>query len=480
MTNEEQYKAIEQRFVEAANQFNYPATEDAWKKMELLLNEEDKKPRGFLWIVPLLLILILGVSVGIYKLKNNNNAKPTAELNTFSNNNDSKQNNPITDTSNTINALAQNKNSIKDVNNPHPPQLAAAQKPAQADDVIAEKAITKNKQQVFNNKRNIKIDITASAAVDDADAKKRSIKKIKKPTSQSYSKKAGASSSINVSNTDSSFTKQTIIGSSESKTTVAISEPSFDVDKDSSAAVDSKNRTENNTLTASTSLANDTSSKTNNNLTKVLSNKNKTKQNLLQKLFVVGNIGAEINSTKRISLGNSQPVLRYGGNIGVNLGKRWAITAGFYKSVKKYVAQKSDYKFTGNYWNTVDVQSIDADCIVHEIPLMLQYKFFESRNSSLIAGAGASAFLMKKEDYIYNLFSNNYYYSTARTFTGNKHLLATANIMLGIEQRISNKIRLQLTPKLNIPLGGVGQGEIKLNSASIDAGIRYFPFLKKN
>ncbi|MBS1752866.1 MAG: outer membrane beta-barrel protein [Bacteroidetes bacterium] len=203
----------------------------------------------------------------------------------------------------------------------------------------------------------------------------------------------------------------------------------------------------------------------------------KTKDKIVR-LYVIAFGGAENSGAKLFSSGKITG--RYGLEAGYRLNKKLSVQAGFYVSNKKYIATGSDYKTKpGTYWNTVDIKSIDAACRIYEIPLSVIYDFASGKKLKYFASAGLSSYIMKKEDY---KFYYDHYGSMRQTdvkYTGNKNLFSVLRVSAGVEKKLSKNFSIIAAPGISIPLAGVGEGEVKLYSADIMIGIKFTPSRKK-
>src|SRR5689334_6298774 len=67
--NKKQFEHIESKFREAADNFQPPLNEEAWQKMDQLLDQEfngNRRRRGGFWITSILLLLFLTGGVAMY------------------------------------------------------------------------------------------------------------------------------------------------------------------------------------------------------------------------------------------------------------------------------------------------------------------------------------------------------------------------------------------------------------------------------
>jgi hypothetical protein len=204
----------------------------------------------------------------------------------------------------------------------------------------------------------------------------------------------------------------------------------------------------------------------------------KKSKNKITRLYIIAATGAEGSGVKLFSAGKITG--RAGLGVGYQINNHISIQTGFYVSSKKYRAAGTDYKTKpGTYWNIVNIKTIDANCRVYEIPLSVVYNFTPDKKLNIFASAGLSSYIMKKEDYYF------YYdrYGTAHkaevNYKGNKSLFSVLRLSAGIEKKISGRFSIFASPGVAIPLAGIGEGEVKLYSADITIGIKYFPLQKK-
>lgn len=170
---------------------------------------------------------------------------------------------------------------------------------------------------------------------------------------------------------------------------------------------------------------------------------------------------------------------RVGVTVGYHLNKNFSLAGGFFAGNKKYVAGKGDYKARpGSYLSTVDIEEVDANCRVFEIPLWLRYDFTGNKNLRPFVSLGISSFIMDKEDYEYYYYRFGNPYRASYTYKGNQHLFSVVRVASGIEKKISHNFFLSVQPGLAIPLGGVGDGQVKLFSTELLLGLKYRPFKK--
>lgn len=172
-----------------------------------------------------------------------------------------------------------------------------------------------------------------------------------------------------------------------------------------------------------------------------------------------------------------------GGGIGFTLHDRFTIRTGFYSGRKVYTASPGSYNPPAAWWAYYpNLEKVDADCKVYEIPLLLSYNFGGKRNRGWFASAGVSSLLMKKE--VYNYFYK--YTASGPTITKkwtiedqNKHYFSILTLSGGYQQKVGKHISLMVEPYIKLPLTGVGFGKVKLNSSGILFTVGINPFNKQ-
>ncbi|MET0391816.1 MAG: hypothetical protein ABW019_01690 [Chitinophagaceae bacterium] len=169
---------------------------------------------------------------------------------------------------------------------------------------------------------------------------------------------------------------------------------------------------------------------------------------------------------------------QYGIGVSFRLSDRLAIRAGFYATRKIYSADSLHYHAGFDAPLYYKLSKVEADCAVYEIPLLLTWHFKPTGRHNWFAAAGASSLIMKKEDYIvlYQLplgptYSHAYSYSNE-----NSHLFSIIHLSGGYQYSFNKRLALMAEPYIKLPLAGVGHGKVKLSSAGILFSLRYSPF----
>jgi hypothetical protein len=185
-------------------------------------------------------------------------------------------------------------------------------------------------------------------------------------------------------------------------------------------------------------------------------------------------LGPDVSAVSFANPGKT--TLQYGAGISYAISPKWTIRSGFYASRKKYDADSADYTPPADYWNYIsNLQKVNANCLLYEIPLSVVYSFSSNKKYSGFASAGISSVLMKEESYTY------YYKNMAGIPRSYKRSYKNENnhFFSLLQFQLSPHMSLMAEPYLKIPLSGIGVGKVKLSSGGIlfTAGIN--PFAKR-
>ncbi len=206
--------------------------------------------------------------------------------------------------------------------------------------------------------------------------------------------------------------------------------------------------------------------------------KKKSKNKFGSNFGITASIGPDVSFVKLNNTGKT--TLTYGAGLSYDFVKRFTARAGFYISKKVYEATPDQYNPPGG--NYPYLTGVDANCRVYEIPVSLAYNFGQHKNHNWFGNVGLSSFIMKKEDYTYNYKTpaGQTYMYYQEVNNKNKHYFAVLTLSAGYKYQLTKRLSIQAEPYAKIPLGGVGQGKIKLNSAGVLFTATYKPFKKKH
>jgi hypothetical protein len=455
MSSERRFEHIENKIKEAAENNEIVFEENSWKKMEALLDKEDKR-KPFVWLWFLLPIALLG-SYGLFVFsESTNNA---AHNNLTQNNIEKSSPNAIIPTQETHIGESL-KADEKNINTIAPTNIVAT---LQTNNVATNNFYSTSKNS-GTEKELSNENYTSSFS------NKKNTLKTKNDNNEVINDKA-----IN----DVAQNKNSIRKSSKTKINIRAAEITED-----EAELEKKNNLQKEKIAVQEKIINPETASKKETTPAIAKNstaksEKKKESKILSRFYLLAAAGSDIGSVKLFSFKNNSLVAKYGFAIGYNFNKKLSMQAGFYSSKKKYIASTADYNIkAGTYWTTIPITKIDAVCLIYELPISLQYNFLQRKSFNVYAGAGVSSYFMKTENYNYFYKRYNMNLTKEYNYTGNQHLFSTALLSVGIEKNISNKFALRLEPTVSIPLKGVGEGAVKLFSTSLLLGIKYHPFKK--
>ncbi len=476
MSNHKPFEHIEEKIRQAAEISQPDFVAEAWNKMEALLNKE-KKRRPVFWWWWFVLPLFLAGAWGVYKIAQPSAASEKPTHNIALPNAGNKPDIPAVKRQKTISLTEDaslpvaSTNGFKNKSVPKRKQITAS----------GQQMYTAGQQKIIPTNENtaarapfVKSIVTGSKTDNEVVNKKnRDIPPFVKNVA------AGKKSEI-----------ENIVASSNGFTAASPEKKTEEDIKKTAAAAQQNKPVEKINAVPSTQNGQQDSFKTTALLQKenkkdpgIAGNKNamaKHTNKAVKSFYLLASAGTDAGSVAIFSFTNSTITAKYGIGIGYQLNNKWSAQTGFYISNKKYTAGANDYHpKEGSYWNLVQLQEIDAACLVYEIPVTVKYNFLQKPAITYFAAIGASSFIMKKEDYNYSYTRYNEPYKKYGEYTGNAHLFSSITFSAGIEKKLSSQFSFLAEPSCSIPLSGVGDGRVKLFSAALQIAVKFQPFQKQ-
>ena len=179
-------------------------------------------------------------------------------------------------------------------------------------------------------------------------------------------------------------------------------------------------------------------------------------------------VGADISGTQPGKPGQWRPAV--GVLINYQLNRRLQLRTGFLTTRKVYQAGEGDYHPPKIFWNYVSkLEHVDANCLIYEIPLLLQYRLGKQASSRWAVSAGFSSLLMKKESYDYDFIdlAGQDRYMNREYENYSNHFFSTLHLSGSYRLPLSRRWNFGVEPYVKLPLSGVGYGKVRLYSAGI-------------
>jgi hypothetical protein len=189
--------------------------------------------------------------------------------------------------------------------------------------------------------------------------------------------------------------------------------------------------------------------------------------------------GPDVSGVYENKLGKLTAI--FGAGLSYSISKNFSVRSGFYISKKIYSVEGNDYYLPGGNPNYAYLENVNANCTVYEIPVKADYNFTRIKNHNWFISTGLSSYLMKKENYnyVYKTVSGSTYSKDWAVNNKNKHFFSVLSLSGGYQYSFNKQFSFAAEPYINIPLKGVGEGKVKLNSAGILLTLKAKPFLKK-
>lgn len=201
--------------------------------------------------------------------------------------------------------------------------------------------------------------------------------------------------------------------------------------------------------------------------------KEKTGKQRKERFYIAPTAGFSVTSIKGQKL--SDPGTDYGILAGIKFTPRIAVEAGVFSTRKNYFSEGSYYDKTRIYMPANSkLTTVSGDCRMVELPFSIRYDFSPAKRAHWFATAGVSNYLMKKEnyDYTYYYYSTNYYYTYHKSYEkSSRDWMSVLQLSGGYNYSLRSGLRLRLEPYLQLPLKGVGYGNLPLTSYGFRLGI---------
>lgn len=182
------------------------------------------------------------------------------------------------------------------------------------------------------------------------------------------------------------------------------------------------------------------------------------------------NLGASPDYSS-VSFGQSEPI-GYNFQVGLafNITEKLQVKTALIRSLKLYEAYADDYAWPTK-WGTPTSPLVDvgASCNMLDIPVSLTYFFARKNKNAYYTSFGVTNYYMIKEKYEYHYLNDEDPNLKWKNWEGSTGFAANsvANVSIGLQRKITNKITVQFEPFVKIPLRSIGFGNVKLYSAGL-------------
>ncbi|RKR83526.1 hypothetical protein BDD43_3736 [Mucilaginibacter gracilis] len=167
---------------------------------------------------------------------------------------------------------------------------------------------------------------------------------------------------------------------------------------------------------------------------------------------------------------------KVGTNVGilfsVGVSKKFTISTGALYSNKPYMTDFGNYHT--NYRFSTNPESVSANCKVLDIPINVDYQFYNKYKNKFSIGSGLSSYFMLRENYHYNYeYANTAGPVEYNIANKNKYFLGVLNLDVTYQRQINAKFSLNVQPYLKVPLTNIGYSQVKLQSTGVAVGVTW-------
>jgi hypothetical protein len=184
-------------------------------------------------------------------------------------------------------------------------------------------------------------------------------------------------------------------------------------------------------------------------------------------------LGPGYNTVKR------QAINKAGFNIGLiggyRLSNRVSVETGLSLSEKKYVTAGAHFSMEEigpAMPPPMKLMDVRGTSQVIQIPVHFRYDIFQSKNHHFFSSAGLSSFVLTKESNEYHISKNGTEAMMYGTYKINKsYLAASIDLSVGYERNFGNNNNIRLQPYIQLPVKGIGVGDIQVLSTGFHIAI---------
>lgn len=158
-----------------------------------------------------------------------------------------------------------------------------------------------------------------------------------------------------------------------------------------------------------------------------------------------------------------------------NFAKRFSLGIGVAFSRKTYTAQGFRYNAKPGFWSDgIAPIEVQANTNLIEIPLELRFYAKGHSQDGFFVGAGINSYHLTLEKY-------NFHYEEilANTINNweergtNTNLFSLATFTVGYQKTVNKNLAFQIAPYVNLPLTGIGQGSVNLQSVGLNVAVNW-------
>lgn len=191
-----------------------------------------------------------------------------------------------------------------------------------------------------------------------------------------------------------------------------------------------------------------------------------------RRFFVSAYVAPEWSSINFLE--NARRGYRAGINFGIPLSKNLEMSIGVGLSHKNFIGTGKDYLMEGGWKGNVMPMEMKSTCNIIDVPITIAYYLNGHDQNGFFFEGGVSNFFISKEWYGFeydpealDLLQVEEPVVEITEFNQNNHFVGVANLGIGYQKVLNSKYALQVIPYTQIPLTGIGSGQVNLNSSGV-------------
>jgi hypothetical protein len=173
-----------------------------------------------------------------------------------------------------------------------------------------------------------------------------------------------------------------------------------------------------------------------------------------------------VNSLQQSKVGDNFGVL-----FSVSVFKKFTISTGAVYSAKPYITGFGNYHTSYHFKN--EPLSVQADCLMLDIPLNIDYQIYNHYQNKISIGTGLSSYLMLYESYKYNYAAYTNGPAGYNVSNPGKYFFSTLNLQATYQRQINSKFGVTIEPYIKLPLTTVGASQVRLQSTGVAVGLSW-------
>jgi len=163
-----------------------------------------------------------------------------------------------------------------------------------------------------------------------------------------------------------------------------------------------------------------------------------------------------------------RPDFKFGAQLEYRFSKRFGTSVGVSYIEKDYGAGDGEYIPPMGFWTDgVAPELTRGLCDIIEIPVNFTYFFndFSARKNMFYVTGGLTSYIMLRSEYDYFYGEDPPSSDLIKEWqveNGRDNLFGVGHVSIGFERFLSNKMSIQLAPYIQIPIGEIGHGNVKI------------------